>query len=196
MNNATYSINETLTDGTQKSLAAPDSKYQKVSVDYLAKQITFNNPSRQNYFYQLTQAGFDKDLPTTVLKQGLEIYREYRDLKGNAINKTTLGSEIEVHMQVRALDNRYLNNVAIVDLLPGGFEVVRDSVKNMNMDYADIREDRVIFFGSVTPDAKEIVYHIKATNTGEYTVPPIFAGSMYDPKVRANGIASHFDINP
>jgi hypothetical protein len=73
--------------------------------------------------------------------------------------------------------------------LPGGFEVVRDSVKTTAMDYADVREDRVVFFGFIDPTAKEIIYRIKAINTGKYTIPPIVAESMYDPAIKARGLA-------
>jgi len=192
---ATFSVTETLLDGKQKTLRSPNSTYEKVSVDNLVKQISLDSSAKQNYFYQLTQAGFDKNLPTNSLKQGLEVFREYRDANGNVINKIPLGSEVIVHIQIRALNDRYLNNIAIVDLLPGGFEVVRDSVNSSSMDYADVREDRVIFFGSISQDAKELVYHIKAINTGKYTVPPIFAGSMYDPKIKSYGVAGNIIIN-
>ena len=193
-NQATFSMNETFFDGKQKILGSPNSIYEKVSIDNLVKQISLNNSAKQNYFYQLTQAGFDKNLPADSLKQGLEVFREYRDINGNVIDKIPLGSEVIVHIQIRALNERYLNNIAIVDLLPGGFEVVRDSVNSSNMDYADVREDRVIFFGSISQDAKEIVYRIKAINTGKYTVPPIFAGSMYDPKIKSHGVVGNIII--
>jgi uncharacterized protein YfaS (alpha-2-macroglobulin family) len=191
---ATFSISETLPGDQQKTLAAPDSAFSTVNVDALAKKINFTNPNKATYFYQITQAGFDKILPSAIVKQGLEIFREYRDLKNNVISTTILGDEIEVHIVLRALNNRYLNNIAVVDLLPGGFEVVRDSVNTENSDYADIREDRVVFFLSMTPDAKEIIYRIKATNAGKYVVPPIFAGSMYDPHIQGQGLPALFTV--
>lgn len=193
-NGAAFSVSMVGDNGKQQTLPAVDSLYQKVSVGYPAKKVLFNASSGQSYFYQLTEAGFDKDLPTKVLKQGLEVYREYRNLQGNAVTATGLGSEIEVHVQVRALTDDYLNNVAIVDLLPGGFEVVPDSLHAENMDYTDIREDRVVFFGSIGPDARELIYRIRAVNTGSYIVPPIFAGSMYNPQVFARGIAGKMTV--
>ena len=188
------SITETLIDNQDKTIPAENANYQKVDIAANVKKITLNNPDKQNFFYQLVQAGFDKTIPTTPVKQGIEIFREYRDDKGSVINSTTLGSEIEVHIQIRALDNKYLSNVAIEDLLPGGFEVVRDSVKVDTMDFADAREDRVNYFGSVDSTAKQIVYKIKAINTGKYTVPPAYAEAMYNPETKARGTASEFTI--
>ncbi|STX38179.1 alpha-2-macroglobulin [Legionella feeleii] len=193
-NHATFSINEIFNDNQQKTLTTLDNTYQKVSIDENVKQITFNSPGKQIYFYQLSLAGFDKKLSKEALKQGLEIYREYRDLEGNVITSATLGSDIEVHIQLRALNDSYLSNVAVVDLLPGGFEVIRDSVGTDNVDYADIREDRVVFFMNVDQNAKELVYRIKATNIGTYKVPPVFAESMYVPTIQAQGVAGSISI--
>lgn len=138
-----------------------------------------------NYFYQFIQAGFDTQLPAKPMQHGIEVYREYRDAQGSVVTSASLGSELEVHIQARALANRHLSNIAIVDLLPGGFEVVRDSVKSTDLDYTDVREDRVIFFSSLDSSTKEIVYRIKAINPGHYALPAIFAESMYDPEVKA-----------
>jgi alpha-2-macroglobulin len=52
-------------------------------------------------------------------------------------------------------------------------------------DFVDIREDRVVLFGSVGDSAQEFVYRIKATNKGKYMIPPAFAESMYNRAVRA-----------
>lgn len=193
-------VSESSADGKEKTITAQDSYYQVISADESATQLQFSNPNKLRYFYQLIQSGFDKELPTDVLKQGVEIFREYREAKGSTVSTVSLGHEIEVHIQVRSLSDNYLYNMAIVDLLPGGFEVVPDSTHLDNLfsqgiDYADIREDRVIFFLSITPDAKEIVYRIKATNVGKYVIPPILVNSMYNSNIRARGLGGSITIN-
>jgi len=180
----TLTIYETLKDGTKKTLSTQDNAYQKASIDDNVKEVIFDNSSQSPYFYQFSQTGFDKN-PAKSIKNGMEIYREYRDEKGNIVNSAELGKEVEVHIQVRALNNRYLSNIAITDLLPGGFEVVPDSIAARNIEYSDIREDRIIFFSSIGPDSREMVYHIKATNRGQYVIPPITAISMYNPGIQA-----------
>ncbi|MBA3535782.1 MAG: alpha-2-macroglobulin [Tatlockia sp.] len=192
--NAAFSINEVFTDRKEKILTGNDNSYLNLPVDENVAKIIFKNPGRQQFFYQLTEAGFDRGRAAKAQQKGIEIFREYRDKSGNVITATTLGTEIEVHIQVRSLDNPYLSNIAIVDLLPGGFEVLRDSINPENLDYADPREDRVIFFTSLDTAAKEIIYRIKAINTGNYTLPPIQAESMYNPNVHANGEAGTFRV--
>ena len=68
-------------------------------------------------------------------------------------------------------------NVALIDLLPGGFEILRDSVRGADRaragcDYVDLREDRAVFYATIPTTAQTITYQIKATNRGEFVVPP------------------------
>ncbi|WP_266168251.1 MG2 domain-containing protein [Dyella subtropica] len=52
-------------------------------------------------------------------------------------------------------------------------------------EYADIREDRVVIYGTATPDVREFVYRIKATNAGKFIVPPAYGESMYNREIQA-----------
>ncbi|QNK00966.1 MG2 domain-containing protein [Dyella telluris] len=53
------------------------------------------------------------------------------------------------------------------------------------LTYADIREDRVVLYGTATSDVGEFVYRIKATNAGKFIVPPAYGESLYDRRVQA-----------
>lgn len=172
----------------KKTSRQSENTYQTLTLDDSIKKVQFGSPSASGYYYQLTQAGYDKNSPQDSIKKGLEVFREYRDLQGQVINTPDLGSEVEVHITIRALGQETLTNIAIVDLLPGGFEVVPNSVNTSSIDYVDEREDRVIFFTSVDASSKDIVYRIKAVNAGQYAIPPIIASSMYNPAVLARSI--------
>jgi len=190
---AALNIEALLDHDKTKTLLESKNLFEKINIEDFAKGIVIHNPSKQFYFYQLTQSGFDKDLAKKDLKEGIEISREFQYANAS-VNEVELGNELEVHIHIRSLNDSYLNNIAIVDLLPGGFEVVRDSIKTEGLEYSDIREDRVIFFGSFGPEIKEIVYRIKATNRGSYLVAPIYASSMYNPKIRAHSTSSEIKI--
>jgi uncharacterized protein YfaS (alpha-2-macroglobulin family) len=224
---AEIKIKEILEKGL-KDLTLPKGLFPKVAFSGEAKKVRIESKSGFPTFYQVTMAGFDKSLPQKEIKDGIEVQREYRDLKGNVVTSTALGSEIEVHFKMRSVKSGYHSNVAIVDLLPGGFDVVieksrpaskpaqlqeqrseegageggegqsgeQESRKRWDSpigtdastwqpDFVDIREDRVVLFGSVGDSAQEFVYRIKATNKGKYVIPPAFAESMYDRTVRA-----------
>lgn len=107
-----------------KDLAKPKGLFPKVAFSGEARKVRIESTSGYPTFYQVTMAGFDRSLPQKEIKEGIEVQREYRDLKGNVITSTALGSEIEVHFKMRSVKSGYHSNVAIVDLLPGGFDVV------------------------------------------------------------------------
>ena len=58
----------------------------------------------------------------------------------------------------------------------------------------DVREDRAVFYGTATNTVHEITYRIKPTSQGEFTVPPVFAESMYDKTVQSMGLAGHISV--
>ncbi|MDR2635741.1 MAG: hypothetical protein LBC08_02800, partial [Campylobacteraceae bacterium] len=88
-------------------------------------QIIFNNPSKLPAWYSVVQEGYDVAAPKEAVKKGLEVYREYTDENGNKITQTKLGEKINVTIRVKSNSKEGVGNVAIVDLLPGGFEVVQ-----------------------------------------------------------------------
>lgn len=193
-NDTIFKISALLANNKQITFAGTNNAYQKMNSGDDIKSIQFMNPSNKYYFYQLAQTGFDINTSHSTIKKHLEVFREYRDTTQNVITGAELGQEVEVHIRIRALDNSYLNNIAIVDLLPGGFDVVNDTVTFKNVDYTDVREDRVVIFTSAASDVKEIIYKIKATNTGDYTVPAITAASMYNPTIVARGETSSIKV--
>jgi uncharacterized protein YfaS (alpha-2-macroglobulin family) len=52
-------------------------------------------------------------------------------------------------------------------------------------DYVDIREDRIVVYGSAGPRIASFSYRARAINSGSFTVPPLFAEAMYDKSVWA-----------
>ncbi len=79
-------------------------------------------------FFQVIEAGFDRQIPNKALSDGLEIYRELLDKSDKPVTRTQLGDVITVRLRVRSLRPESVTNVAVVDLLPGGFEIVGTSL--------------------------------------------------------------------
>jgi uncharacterized protein YfaS (alpha-2-macroglobulin family) len=150
-------------------------------------------------FFQVVEAGFDGHAPTESLTNGLEIYREILGKNNEAVTSTRVGEQIHVRLHVRSLQREPITNVAIIDLLPGGFEVVDSSARtgasSMNgVDYVDVREDRAVFFVTAPTSALEIDYQIKSCNRGQFIVPPVFAQSMYDRNVKGRGVGGKITV--
>jgi uncharacterized protein YfaS (alpha-2-macroglobulin family) len=189
------SIEALLANGQKQTLSASNGLYQQVNLDSDVKEVMFHAPAQQAYFYQLVESGFAKQLPNKIVNQGIEVVREYRDAGDHVVTHASLGDELTVHLRARVIDDRYHDHIAIIDLLPGGFEVVRDSIRMEGMEYIDVREDRAIFFTSLAPESKEITYRIKATNDGQFIVPPIYGMSMYHPLIKSIGISGEIQVS-
>ena len=119
--------------------------------------------------------------------------REYTDAAGHPLQKVELGARINVHLKFRAIGNRGIQEVAIVDLLPGGFDLVSPLPGN-NAIFADPREDRVVFYVTVSNEVQELDYSIKATNVGSYTVPPAYGEAMYDRNLVARSPSGRVEV--
>ncbi|EGD04404.1 Alpha-2-macroglobulin-like large extracellular alpha-helical protein, partial [Burkholderia sp. TJI49] len=67
---------------------------------------------------------YERGTSKQAIRNGLEIVRDYTDKNGKPLDKIVLGQEIDVHLKIRATGSASVGNVAIVDLLPGGFDPV------------------------------------------------------------------------
>ncbi len=210
-------IDQISSDGRATSLGTLEGNLiQADSWDPSAARLRFINHSALPAWRVASQGGYDRGPVGEAIKNGLEIARDYTDTDGHSLGTIPLGDEIDVHVRIRAIGDHAVGNVAIVDLLPGGFEPViepppsvsgqesaRDgagdsaaaqvawsspiglSSSSWRPEYADIREDRVVIYGTVTPEVREFVYRIKATNAGKFAIPPAYAESMYDRTLQA-----------
>ena len=194
-------------------------------------------------WYLLNQSGFDRAVSKAVQNRGLEVIRDYLDDAGKPVTSVTQGNEVTVRLRVRALDASLLGDIAITDLLPGGFEPVLqypatptvtpvdqiasgECVGDCTDDYegdeeegdgdgaeasdgqpsnappaptlalpgstfvpmhVEQREDRIVFYGWAGANVTEFRYRVRAGNTGRFAIAPIFAESMYDRSIYAQG---------
>jgi uncharacterized protein YfaS (alpha-2-macroglobulin family) len=150
-------------------------------------------------FFQMVEAGFDRQVPNQALSNGLEVYREVLGKNNEAATRTKLGEQLHVRIHVRSLQREFLTNVAVVDLLPGGFEVVDSSIHTgagatPGVDYVDVREDRAVFFVTAPTNALEIDYQIKSDNRGDFILPPVFAQSMYQRNIKGRGVGGKITV--
>ncbi len=268
---AKFAMREIDKSGTPTELTLNAGLFPKVAIKAESTKVEFESSGDFNVYTMLSQAGFEKGLPKAAVANGLEVIREYTDLAGKPISKVKLGEEIEVHVKMRSLTEEYIANVAIIDLLPGGFEIVAESrvktesvpsqagsrhvprpvvrtendaeddedarrhrprnnegdmdgegneggegegdgsegdgaqgrqwqppigrvVSNFNMEYADVREDRIIIYGTANRNIGEYVYRIKATNVGIFNVPPTYGESMYNRAIQAKSLGGKISV--
>ncbi len=255
------SIIEVSGSGQQKPLQLPTGLLPQVAFSQEARKLLVSSSSPLRTFYQVTQSGYDLRVATDVVKQKLEVLREIVGKDGKPIKEVKLGDEAEVHIKLRSLGKgSQLYSLALVDLLPGGFEVVinppavsEESSESSDEEggghhdgddegrseggegeegehaasdsdgraergarktsappaalpiakdgstwtpeYGDVREDRVVLYGSVGNDLMEYVYGIRATNVGSFAVPPLQGESMYDRSVIARSAGGKIRVS-
>ena len=154
-------------------------------------------------YYMNMQAGYQSQLPSAASIQGIEIQRAFINNDGELASNVQQGDELTVRLRVRASQLKNITNVAIVDLLPGGFEVIRESINRSvdrgvgvwQSDYIDIREDRIVFYGDISNRVTEITYQVKVTAAGTFMVPASFAEAMYDRSLKGSSAASSLTVN-
>ena len=192
-------------DNKSQRLLYDNQQFAHANVPAEATSVHIAGDTDFALFYQLTQAGFDLSPPATEIKNKIEVFREFDNEKGEAETSTPIESKVDVKLNLRAI-NSDVPNVAIVDLIPGGFEVDispeglgnRASRPADNTtwqpDFVDVREDRVILYGTISTQAQTFVYRLKPTNRGSFVVPPLYAEGMYDRSVQARSMGSQFRI--
>ena len=104
-----------------------------------------------------------------------------------------------MRLRLRSLSDSYQHNVAVIDLLPAGFSIVRSSVPRKRgmwrADYVDVREDRLVYYASFGPTLTELSYKVKVTAAGDFILPSVSAQSMYDNSVQAATAAGRFVVS-
>ena len=124
----------------------------------------------------------------------LEVRRVWTDRQDKPIDpqRIKVGDLVNVAVTIRTLpnaENAYVQNIAVVDALPGGFEVenprlstseeAADTPSAAIADHVEFLDDRVVLFTSSQHTARTFRYALRAVATGKFTAPPIQASSMY-----------------
>jgi uncharacterized protein YfaS (alpha-2-macroglobulin family) len=118
-------ISEILRDGkTLRALQLPGGILPKTGFSAEAGKLRFSNDADLRAYWLMSQSGFDRKPPTEAIKNGFEIIREYTDADGKVLSSVKLGQEVDVHIKFRAINRESIDDAVLVDLLPGGFEMV------------------------------------------------------------------------
>jgi uncharacterized repeat protein (TIGR01451 family) len=152
------------------------------------KELSFrrdqNGSGDIGIFFQAVEQGYDRVASPRAFTSGLGVFREIKPLKaGQALRA---GDAVEVKLTVRNLADRRIHNLAVIDLLPAGFEVVEGDLRSgpgtvAGTDYAELREDRTLFYLGLAPNGEwSVSYRMKAVCPGSFIVPPAMAEDMYD----------------
>lgn len=181
---------------------------QSADIPATATALTLRNDASLPLFYAISQSGFDREA-APASRNGLEIQRDYVGLDGKALSAIRVGDEFLVRLRLRALQGGRYEQLALVDLLPGGIEpvpvirpagavdeyeddsgyrsgVLTSSSGPWSLDYDNLRDDRLLLYGNLYDDGvAELTYRVRAVNAGRFSVPVAYVQAMYEPDVFA-----------
>ena len=169
---------------------ATESRYTDPAWDGARVQLSVKGEGSCYYYW--SAFGIQRDSFIEEYERELQVRRRYFNKDGEERTGTfTHGELIIAEVNVKALTAN-LENVVVVDMLPTGFEIENPRLESregiswlkaqdFKPDYIDIRDDRLIFFGTFPRQReRKFYYALRAVTQGEFTLPPIAAEAMYD----------------
>ncbi len=180
--------------GQGERLAAA-TQFVRAALDNEIRSVEFRGNPGSALFHVVSQTGFDRADATAAIANGIEVQRDYVNDDGIVVTTARIGEELTVRLRVRST-GQSRSNIAIVDLLPGGFEVLTDSIpRGWSADHVDVREDRVVIYANVSSQVREYRYRAKVTSAGSFVVPSATAASMYDRAIESRSAAGRFEVS-
>lgn len=169
---------------TMKSIAERD-----LVVKSGANGIRIKNNKNNTLFVRVLNTGILPIGQEQEIQSNLSANVVFKNRKGVVINvsKINQGTEFIAEVTVKNQKNEYVENVALTQILPSGFEIVNtrftdygDATDNI-ADYIDIRDDRTNFyFGLKANETKTFRILLNASYLGTYYLPGLQCEAMYD----------------
>ena len=159
---------------------------------YVNNVASVSVKGRGDYFYFWEMDGISMDGSYKDEDSYLKVRRTFYDREGHEISNNTFHQNdlVVVRISIETAFNGNVDNVAITDMLPAGFEIENTRLNEMpglkwiteetEPDYRDIRDDRINMFTSVGGKRKNFYYMVRAVSTGTYQLGPVQADAMYD----------------
>ena len=163
------------------------------------KRITLKATGKGEVYYFWSTEGVKKRADENIkeVDLGIKVRRKFYNRFGQEISGNTFRQGDLVVARISILGGiRSVENIAISDLIPAGFEIENPRLTtstnldwtktNLYPEYMDVRDDRLLLFTGLSKDAnKDFYYMLRVVNAGTYVLPPIGAEAMYDPEFRS-----------
>ena len=144
------------------------------------------------YYYFWETKGITADGSYKQEDNFLKVRRSYWTRNGNPIsgNQFQQNDLIVVMIELTPQQSGMIDNIAITDMLPAGFEIENtrltdlpemDWMKNgEEPEYKDVRDDRINLFTFLSGKTKVFYYMVRAVSPGVYQQGPVMADAMYN----------------
>ncbi len=166
-----------------------------------AQKFTLKNNGKGVLFASLSVSGIPEGDAMKAYEKGISLENVvYKDLDGDIIDPKNIqqGTDFYVQATVRNNTGLKLNEVAMTQVFPSGWEIQNDRLsgddqESVEYSYRDVRDDRVMTYFSLSSSGsyskKTFKVKLHASFVGKYFAPAIICESMYDSDVcaRNNG---------
>ncbi|HKM94208.1 MAG TPA: MG2 domain-containing protein [Prolixibacteraceae bacterium] len=160
-----------------------------------AVKLAIENKGKGNLFVNLTNIGTPSEIIKTAEMKGLRVIVTYMNEAGKAfdIEKIEQGTDFSAVVSISNQSGIAVENIALSQLFPAGWEIINtrlfgnNSSEQSTFDYQDIRDDRVFtYFGLKPYENKQFRIKLNATYSGNYKVPSVHCGAMYNNNFKAH----------
>ncbi len=163
------------------------------------REVTIQSSSDAPIFAAFEWQGIPVEGPTEPESRNLALEVRWLDEDGDPIDPSSLGQGTIFwgHFRVRSKFSRYLENLALTQIIPSGWEIdatrlrgeqAPDWARMLTLGRAthtDIRDDRVMWFFDLSSQPVDFLVKLMVVTRGEFVLAPSLVEAMYDDDFRA-----------
>lgn len=179
-------------NGKSKNVSSSKGIYQTdLAIDAASTstiQIAVQNNKLGSLFVNSLQSGQLPIGEEQVTARNLRVTQQFLDVNKDPIEieKLKQGTEITLRLKVNNESNSYLNEVALSQFIPSGWEIIDTQFTDFesgdfeNANHVDVRDDRVYIYFDL--DARKSTYFemkLNASYLGKYYLPGSQVEAMY-----------------
>lgn len=177
--------------------------------EYPSLAVKIDKKGDGKVYAMLSSQGVRESGTWKVGGEGLTVTRTWRNLEGGVVDVLDAGASLAdlifVEIKVTNRTSERLQNLALIDRLPAGFEIenprlgrgtaVEWAPETWNADYLSVKDDRLEMFGAIEAGkTATVVYAVRAVTSGTFTVPPVEVEAMYNPDIWAREAGGRIQI--
>jgi uncharacterized protein YfaS (alpha-2-macroglobulin family) len=156
-------------------------------------ELVLESEGSGQYYCYWEIEGISKDGSYLEEDSYLKVRKTFYDRYGGAISTNNFKQNdlVLVGIAISSLTSQYVENVAISDILPAGFEIENPRLTELPSgmryphhrsypEYMDVRDDRINLFVTASPSAKYYYYLVRVVSPGVFQMGPVGADAMYN----------------
>ncbi|MEO9852572.1 MAG: MG2 domain-containing protein [Reichenbachiella sp.] len=192
-NNANSNVTAEIKVGGSKVADFSKKTLKLTSEQLKGGAVTITTAGQGDLYYFWETEGISSDGSYKEEDSFIKVRKSFYDRRGNLITsgKFSQNDLIVVKLNIRSKNGERVENVAMTDMLPAGFEIENSRISDvptitwtndaMYPDYLDVRDDRISFFINLRGSTDDDYYYmVRAVSKGTFQMGPVGADAMYD----------------